>query len=208
MRLSTLVLLSSARMQDGADGWRAKGFAAALVKPVRRANLLTTLLEVVGESRKRRSDAAPSHTGGKQHLGLHVLVVEDNVVNQTVATRMLERWGCRVDVVGDGRQAIEAVARVTYDVVLMDVQMPEMDGFDATVAIRQQEAGTGRRVPIVAMTAHAMDGDRDRCLEAGMDDYLPKPVTSQALLQAVSRWGGRGATPRQATQPPVPTPAS
>ncbi len=202
-----LVLLSSARMQDGADGWRAKGFAAALVKPVRRANLLTTLLEVVGESRRGRSVAAPSLAGTKPHLGLRVLVVEDNVVNQTVATRMLERWGCRVDVAADGRQAIEAVGRATYDVVLMDVQMPEMDGFDATIAIRQQEAGTGRRVPIVAMTAYAMDGDRDRCLEAGMDDYLAKPVTSQALLQAVTRWAGRGA-PRQPAQVPVPTPLS
>ena len=200
-----LVLLSSVRMQDGPGGLRAKGFSAALVKPVRRSNLLRVLLDVLGERCPHHPVVAgtqPSHGGGGPRLGLRVLVAEDNVVNQTVATRMLERWACRVDVVADGRQALEAAARVPYDLVLMDVQMPVMDGFDATAAIRRQEAATGRRMPIIAMTAHVMDGDRARCVEAGMDDYVAKPVTAQALLQAVARWGTRGAAqPENAALP-------
>ena len=189
-----LVLLSSSRTHESAVGLRARGFAAALVKPVRRSNLLKALLDVLGERQNDRpagDGIDASHASGTD-LGLFVLVAEDNIVNQKVAKRMLERWGCRVDVVGDGRQALEAVARVAYDLVLMDVQMPEMDGFGATAAIRRRESRTGRRTPIIAMTAHVMDGDRDRCIEAGMDDFVAKPITAQALLQAVSRWGTRG----------------
>ena len=189
-----LVLLSSSRTHESAVGLRARGFAAALVKPVRRSNLLKALLDVLGERQNDRpagDGIDASHASGTD-LGLIVLVAEDNIVNQKVAKRMLERWGCRVDVVGDGRQALEAVARVAYDLVLMDVQMPEMDGFGATAAIRRRESWTGRRTPIIAMTAHVMDGDRDRCIEAGMDDFVAKPITAQALLQAVSRWGTRG----------------
>jgi CheY-like chemotaxis protein len=108
---------------------------------------------------------------------LAVLVAEDNPVNQRVATAMLKRRGHRVTVAGNGAEAVALVARETFDVVFMDVQMPEMDGLDATQAIRRAEAGTGRHLPIVAMTAHAMNGDRERCLAAGMDDYLTKPVS-------------------------------
>ena len=187
-----LVLLSSARTQETAAGLRARGFAAALVKPVRRSNLLRALLDVLGERRIDRPVGNGASEAPGPDLGLHVLLAEDNLVNQKVAMRMLERWGCRVDVVGDGRQALEAVARVAYDLVLMDVQMPEMDGFGATAAIRRRESRMGRRTPIIAMTAHVMDGDRDRCIEAGMDDFVAKPITAQALLQAVSRWGTRG----------------
>ena len=194
-----LVLLSSSRTQETAAGLRGRGFAAALVKPVRRANLLRVLLEVLGERRIDQPAGAGSDASraSEPHLGLRVLVAEDNIVNQRVATHMLERWGCRVDVAGDGRQALEAVTCVDYDVVLMDVQMPEMDGFAATAAIRRREALTARRTPIIAMTAHVMEGDRDRCVEAGMDDYVAKPITAQALLQAVSRWGTR-----EVAQPP------
>ncbi len=195
-----LVLLSSSRTHESAVGLRARGFAAALVKPVRRSNLLKALLDVLGERRNDRpagNGTDASHASGPD-FGLHVLVAEDNIVNQKVAKRMLERWGCRVDIVGDGRQALEAVARVAYDLVLMDVQMPEMDGFGATAAIRRREAQAGRHTPIIAMTAHVMDGDRDRCIEAGMDDFVAKPMTAQALLHAVSRWGTRGvAQPRR-----------
>jgi signal transduction histidine kinase/DNA-binding response OmpR family regulator len=186
-----LVLLSSVRMQD--VGLGRGDFAAALVKPVRRSNLLNVLLDVLGErpQEQRAVDGMGVSRSSGPHLGLNVLVVEDNLVNQTITTRMLERWGCRTEVVADGLQALEAVARLSYDLVLMDVQMPEMDGFDATAAIRRREAGTGRRIPIIAMTAHAMDGDRARCIEAGMDDYVAKPIMARALLQAVSRWGTR-----------------
>ena len=185
-----IVLLSSVRTPDTAAALRAKGIALALTKPVRRSSLLAALAQVLGSGVP--DEPAPGRTawaeGSRPHLGLHVLVAEDNVVNQKVATRMLERWGCQVDAVTNGREAIEAVSRRSYDLVLMDVQMPEMDGFDATAAIRRQEAATATRLPIIAMTAHAMGGDRDRCLRAGMDDYVAKPISPQVLLRAMSRW--------------------
>jgi CheY-like chemotaxis protein len=120
------------------------------------------------------------------HRG-RVLVVEDNVINQRVVTRMLEKRGFDVDVAANGRAAVDTLASEQYDLVLMDCQMPEMDGFEAAEAIRCAEAGTGRRIPIVALTANAMSGDRERCLDAGMDDYLSKPVRAEELYAAVER---------------------
>ena len=117
-----------------------------------------------------------------------VLVVEDQRINQTLARRFLEAAGCEAGVAGNGRIALEMLAAQAYDLVLMDCHMPELDGFAATERIRGQEAGTPRRLPIIAMTANAMAGDRDRCLAAGMDDYLTKPITRDALLHAVARW--------------------
>jgi two-component system sensor histidine kinase/response regulator len=117
-------------------------------------------------------------------------VAEDNRVNQTVITRMLQKLGHRVDVAANGLEAVSALRRIAYDLVFMDCQMPEMDGFGATRAIRAGEAGTPRRIPIVALTANAMHGDREQCLAAGMDDYIAKPVTKQTLAAALERWGG------------------
>jgi CheY-like chemotaxis protein len=116
-----------------------------------------------------------------------VLVAEDNIVNQRVAAGLLTRRGHVVTVVGNGREAVDAVQRGEFDVVLMDVQMPEMDGFEATAAIRERERETGQRIRIVAMTAHAMSGDRERCLAAGMDGYLSKPIEQRMLYEAVER---------------------
>ncbi|MBN8729572.1 MAG: response regulator [Acidobacteria bacterium] len=129
---------------------------------------------------------------------LRVLVAEDNAINQVLAKRMLERRGHMVDVAGNGRAAVEAVTRERYDLVLMDVQMPEMDGFEATREIRRLEAAAngGKRLPIVAMTANAMEGDREQCLAQGMDAYLPKPVMVEALvamLAEVNKGQGEGA---------------
>jgi CheY-like chemotaxis protein len=115
-------------------------------------------------------------------------VAEDNAVNQRVAVRMLEKAGHRVDLVSNGREAVEALGRKPYDLVLMDCLMPQMDGFEATRAIRAAEVGTVRHVPIVALTANAMQRDREECLAAGMDDYLTKPFTKQALTTALERW--------------------
>jgi CheY-like chemotaxis protein len=116
-----------------------------------------------------------------------VLVAEDSPVNQIVATRALERCGCRVLVVNDGVQALEALAKQRFDAVLMDCQMPAMDGYAATTELRRRERGD-RRTPVIAMTAHAMTGDRERCLEAGMDDYITKPVRHTDLSEALLRW--------------------
>ncbi len=119
---------------------------------------------------------------------LHILVAEDNAVNQRVAVRMLEKAGHRVDLVGNGRGAVAAVDHVSYDLILMDCLMPRMDGFEATRAIRAAEVGTDRHVSIVALTANAMQRDREQCLAAGMDDYLTKPFTKQALTAILERW--------------------
>jgi len=117
-----------------------------------------------------------------------VLVAEDNVVNQKVAVRLLEKLGCRVDVVANGHEALEALERMAYDCVLMDCQMPEMDGYEATMAMRTRERQTGGHVPIIAMTANAMQGDREQCLAVGMDDYVGKPVQASDLLTMLRKW--------------------
>jgi two-component system, sensor histidine kinase and response regulator len=123
-----------------------------------------------------------------------VLLVEDNAVNQQVAIAMLEKLGCAVDLASDGQQALAAEARARYDVIFMDCQMPVMDGFATTQVIREREARSGgndrgaRRVPIVAMTANALEGDRERCLTHGMDDYIAKPFRQQQLKVMLERW--------------------
>jgi len=117
-----------------------------------------------------------------------VLVVEDHAMNQQLARLRLTRGGCEVELAQTGCEAIEAVRRAPYDLILMDVQMPEMDGYTATREIRALEAGTGRRTPIVALTARALKGDRERCLEAGMDDYLTKPVDGKELMDTIMKW--------------------
>ena len=122
-------------------------------------------------------------------LGLRVLLAEDNVINQEVACGFLEMWGCRVDIVGNGWLACCAVRDRDYDLALMDIQMPKMDGRQATAEIRAQERGSGRHLPIIAMTAHNMQGDREQCLAFGMDDYVSKPVNPEELLAALKRWG-------------------
>jgi signal transduction histidine kinase/ActR/RegA family two-component response regulator len=116
---------------------------------------------------------------------LCILLAEDNVVNQRVASRLLEKQGHRVVIAGNGREALEQLEREHFDLLLMDVQMPEMDGFEATAAIRKKERASGAHIPIVAMTAHAMQGDRERCLAAGMDGYVSKPIDAKELLAAV-----------------------
>ena len=117
-----------------------------------------------------------------------MLIVEDNPVNQLVAVRSLERCGMRADVAGDGLEALDALAARRYDAVLMDCQLPVMNGYDATIEIRRREQKTGGHVPIIAMTASAMTGDRDLCIKAGMDDYVTKPIRPGHLADVLSRW--------------------
>jgi CheY-like chemotaxis protein len=131
---------------------------------------------------------------------LRLLLVEDNLVNQRLAVRLLEKRGHTVVVASNGREALDVLARESFDVVLMDVQMPEMDGFEATSILRRKEQPTGRRTPVVAMTAHAMKGDRERCLGAGMDDYLSKPLQPEELFETVESLAEMG----RATEPAPP----
>jgi CheY-like chemotaxis protein len=120
---------------------------------------------------------------------LNVLLAEDNLINQKVAVSILEKRGHIVQPVSNGKEALQALGCERFDLVLMDVQMPEMDGLEATAAIRESEKATGRRIPIIAMTAHAMKGDRERCLAAGMDDYVSKPVEPKTLNDVLEKWG-------------------
>jgi signal transduction histidine kinase/DNA-binding response OmpR family regulator len=185
-----LVMLSPWGQRDSEPA-REAGIAGTLVKPVRPTRLRDALIAVLGGG-----DAAPAlpvatpaaATSAAPARPLRILVAEDNAVNQRLAARMLEKAGHRVDLVRNGGEAVEAIGRAAYDLVLMDCLMPEMDGFEATRAIRAGELGTDRHLPIVALTANAMQGDRERCYEAGMDDYLAKPFTKQALITVLERW--------------------
>ncbi|MCW2851458.1 MAG: sensor hybrid histidine kinase, partial [Nocardioides sp.] len=177
---------------------RASGIAATLTKPVRFSELYDALLRVVVGETPRPS---PSRSPTVARLGVRALVVEDNAVNQVVATGLLEALGCRVDVVGNGLEAVEQLrGEHQYDVVLMDCRMPLLDGYDATRAVRATEQD--RHVPIIAMTASALQGERERCLEAGMDDFLTKPVDPSQLARALFRWVPAARTPGTADAPP------
>jgi two-component system sensor histidine kinase/response regulator len=185
-----LVLLTSVGQRGhGAEASRI-GISAYLTKPVDETDLYDCLVEVLASGRAPRASALVTrHTLRERRppAGVRILVAEDNEVNQKVAVRLLEKLGYSVEVAEDGRQAVEACRRSRYDAVLMDSQMPVLDGFAATRQIRELE-GEDRRTPIIAMTASAMKGDRERHLEAGMDDYVTKPVTPEALGAALRRW--------------------
>ena len=183
-----------------AEAARAAGIAAYLTKPVRPTRLLDELSRALtGGPATATAPAvpAPAAAAGAPLRRLRVLVAEDNAVNQRVVIRMLETAGCRVDAVANGREAVDAMARLPYDLVFMDCQMPEMDGYEASRAIRaaEREGASGRRVPIVALTANALRGDREQCLAAGMDDYLAKPITKDAFGASLCRWGPQGGPP-------------
>jgi signal transduction histidine kinase/CheY-like chemotaxis protein len=184
---TSVIILSSATGTEGRLG-REGTVKAWLTKPVRQSDLLDA---IVGLPWQERPVSTPAPTPAAPSQGragrARVLLAEDNVVNQRLALRLLERQGYNVTIVTTGREAVELIESATFDVVLMDVQMPEMNGFEATAAIRHRERTAGGHLPIIAMTAHAMTGDRERCLQAGMDDYVSKPIDAAALFEAVER---------------------
>jgi two-component system, sensor histidine kinase and response regulator len=188
-----LVLLTS--LGRSAVSLGDTGGYASLTKPVKESALGDTLAMLLGSGRVTRVEASEPPVsevtgGGIRALPLRILVAEDNAINQKVALRMLDKLGYRADVVANGREAVEALVHMPYDLVLMDCNMPELDGFDATAAIRQVE-GANKHTVIIAMTANALRGDRERALSAGMDDYLAKPVSQKELAAMIHEWTGK-----------------
>jgi CheY-like chemotaxis protein len=199
------MMLTSAGHRGDADRCKALGISAYLLKPIRQSELREAIARVLGAH--TQTGAIPLITryslqGAREASRvLAILVAEDNLVNQRLATRLLEKRGHRVTVAANGRQAVEALDAGAYDLVLMDVQMPEMDGLEATAAIRKNENVTGKHQPIVALTAHAMKGDQERCLAAGMDDYLSKPIRPQELDAILEKYMALRA--KNESAPPV-----
>ncbi len=179
-----VMMLGASELHSDAAECRRLGVQQYVVKPASEPELASALHRALNGFGKELISVAPARQAeGSTLPPLTVLLAEDNVVNQKLATRLLERMGHRVTLAADGAEAVEAHSAARYDLILMDVQMPEMNGFEATAHIREREKRTGGHIPIVALTAHAIHGDRDRCLAAGMDDYLSKPLSANALAE-------------------------
>ncbi len=194
-RFSKLPLILLTSMPEYGDGARMReaGFSAYLTKPIKQSYLYDAILSVLAESdvpateKPRRLVTRHTLVEARQSR-LRILVVEDNQINQKVAARMLERLGYRCDIAGNGQEALDALDRRSYDVILMDCQMPVMDGFEATRSIRDRERDREQHTPIIATTAHTLDGDRERCVEAGMDGYISKPIDIEELADTLERF--------------------
>ncbi|MBZ5670422.1 MAG: response regulator [Acidobacteriia bacterium] len=186
----TVVMLTSAGQRGDAARCRRLGVEAYLTKPLRQEELREAIQTAL---RGRGPETGSSFLVTRHSLSgpsrkLRILLAEDNRVSQQLAARLLEKRGHSVVVAGNGREAMMALGKQSFDLVLMDVEMPEMDGLEATAAIREKEKGSGTHVPIVAMTAQAMTGDRERCLAGGMDDYIPKPIRKEDLYEKVEQF--------------------
>ena len=186
-----LILISSMDQRETKEELRRAGFALCLAKPLKPSLLLDALMTVLGGA----PDTARLYAGPVVSAAAlprrteRILLVEDNPVNQKVAVNQLRKLGYAVDVAGNGLEALDALRRIPYQLLLMDCQMPEMDGYEATREIRRRE-GTGPHTPILAMTAHALEGDREKCIAAGMDDYISKPVRPEDLAAKLAKWIG------------------
>ncbi len=186
---ATVMMLTSGGQSGDMTRCQQLGIASYLLKPIKQSELLDAIMAaVLPQVASEQRSTEPLAPLNRQSL--RILLAEDSPVNQKVAVSLLQKWGHHVTVANNGLEAVATVTRQAFDVVLMDVQMPEMDGFEATSAIRQREQQSGGHLPIVALTAHAMKGDRERCLQAGMDSYISKPIRSQdlrALLDGIER---------------------
>jgi two-component system, sensor histidine kinase and response regulator len=184
-----LVMLTSLGYLPEERRWREAGIAAYLIKPVKENRLFDTLVSVLrGSAHVRRVPAGAKTGGAAGRSSVRVLVAEDNVVNQKVALRQLQKLGYSADAVANGLEVLHAIKQIPYDIVLMDCQMPELDGYEATRLIRSEEhKHQKQRLYIVAMTANALAGDREECLRSGMDDYISKPVRMEELVGAIER---------------------
>jgi CheY-like chemotaxis protein len=184
-----LILLTSAGQRGDGARCRALGVNGYLTKPISPFHLVNAIALALNRKPQaaRPAQLITRHSLPVNPAPLRVLLAEDNPVNQQVARRLLEKIGHTVTVVSNGREGLHALEHQTFDLIVMDVQMPEMDGFQATAAIRQKEKQSNSRIPIIALTANAMSGDRELCLSAGMDGYVTKPVRSQDLVNEINR---------------------
>ncbi len=185
---ATIMMLTSAGHLGDAARCRELGISAYLVKPIRQGELLDAICQVLdGSAQKKPEPLVTRHTLREEKHRIRILVAEDNTINQTLAVRILEKRGYSVSVAPDGQAAVEAFETGGFELVLMDIQMPGMDGFEATAAIREREKLTGGHIPIVAMTAHALVGDQERCLASGMDGYVSKPIRTSELFAVIEK---------------------
>jgi len=198
-----LILLTSAGHREELTRAKELGVAAALVKPVKQSELWDAIVTILHAATQQKHRApTPRRRTNRARRGLKILVAEDNAVNQELALHLLEQRGHTVTLAENGLQAIAAIEKQKFDVVLMDLQMPEMGGLEATETIRSKEKSSGSRLPIIAMTAHAMRGDREKCLAAGMDGYVSKPLDAKTFLQTVEEIArGKAASPRETAEP-------
>ena len=199
-----IILLSSVGQKGDAARCKELGISGYLLKPVKQSKLLDAIIIALGHPAGEKITVTTRHTIQEAHRRLNILLAEDNIMNQKAAVKILEKRGHRVVVAQNGREAVEALDKEGFDLVIMDVQMPEMDGFEATRQIRNAECGmrnvkkskfriphSAFRIPIVAMTAHALKGDREKCLAAGMDDYISKPIKAEELFAVIEKLGHR-----------------
>ncbi|MGZ9166871.1 MAG: response regulator, partial [Anaerolineales bacterium] len=198
-----ILILTSMGQRGDAIRLEALGCSGYLLKPVKQQMLFDAIVAVLGREQEQSPGLITRHTLSEQRkLDLRILLAEDNPINQKLAVVLLQKAGYSVDAVDTGAQALEKVQANRYNAVLMDVQMPEMDGFEATHKIRVWEKETGQHIPIIAMTAHAMQGDRERCLAAGMDDYVTKPLQPKVLFSALDRWTHPADLPPETIESP------
>ena len=184
-----IIMLTSAGLRGDAARCRELGVQAYLPKPVRRADLLQSIRVLCGAQTSGSNDLAvlTTHALRENRARLRVLLAEDNLVNQTLAVRILQKRGHTVVVAENGRQAIDILGEQPFDLILMDMQMPELGGVEAAMLIREHEKSTHEHIPIIALTANAMSGDRESCLVSGMDDYVSKPIQVKELFAAIER---------------------
>jgi two-component system, sensor histidine kinase and response regulator len=208
--LATTVIMMLSSVGNQGDGVRCRelGIESYLTKPVRQSLLLEAVLSILATKGRPRAHpvVVTRHTLNEahQHRSLRILVAEDNAVNRKLVTALLRKRGHTIVSVINGREAIAAITKDAFDIVLMDVQMPEMDGLEATTGIRKLEAATGAHMPIIALTAHAMKGDREICIAAGMDEYLSKPINPMQLFALIELLTGTpGTTPDGVIPPPA-----
>lgn len=183
---TAIMMLTSISQYAEIERCRSLGVSAYLIKPVRHRELQEAILRVLGETSAKVGARSPvTIETATASANPHVLLVEDHPINQRLAQTLLEKWNYVVTTVENGIEALAALRKTTVDLILMDLQMPAMDGFQTTAVIRRDELNTGRHVPIVALTAHAIEGDRQRCLAAGMDAYVSKPIRPEELKRVL-----------------------